>query len=451
MNPPKTIFVCSKCDAQSPKWSGRCLNCGAWGTIKEEIGESTKFQAPSTKFDQAKLVDFEKIESKNFTRLKTEIKEIDNLLGGGIVKGSLILLGGEPGIGKSTIVLQILKNLENLNLPLLYVSGEESAEQVKLRADRLTYQPRNMKFLAETKIEEIVAALESLQPGLAIIDSIQTMYSAAEETAAGAVNQIRATTVKLLESAKAHHIPIIITGHVTKDGAVAGPKTLEHLVDVVLYLEGDKYHGLRVLRSAKNRFGSTNEIGLFEMAGDGLREVLNPSAAFLGGDRGSMSGSVISCFCEGARAFLVEIQALVTPTVFGYPLRKASGFDQNRLQLLAAVIAKRSGLNLNNQDIHLNVVGGYRAEEPALDLAVCAAIISGLKNIPLDAGTMIVGEVGLNGEVRPVPQLEKRLAEAEKLKLAAAIIPDVPLSQKFNLKITKIKKLTDLPLTYHAT
>lgn len=442
-----TIFACSKCGSQTPKWSGRCLNCGAWGTIAEDVSTvnaSATGQITKVKFNDQKLIDFQNVAHQKFTRLKTGIDELDNLFGSGIVKGSLSLIGGEPGIGKSTLVLQILKNLEGENSPLLYVSGEESAEQVKLRAERLNYQPKNLKFLSETNVEQISAAIAEIKPILAIIDSIQTIYSAEVIGETGAISQIRACTVKLLQAAKKNNIPVIITGHVTKDGAVAGPKTLEHLVDVVAYLEGDKYHGFRVLRTVKNRFGSTNEIAIFEMTGAGLIEVKNPSQAFLQTVTTNLPGSAISCFCEGTRSFLVEIQALVSPVLFGYPQRKTSGFDSNRLQMLSAVIAKRANLNLNTQDIHLNVVGGFKIKEPALDLAVAAAIISALKNKPLDRQTVIIGEIGLGGEIRQVQNLERRLSEAEKLNFSTAIIPAAKLLKNFKIKIFQIKTLTDL-------
>lgn len=450
-NSQKTIFECTKCGAQSPKWSGRCLECGAWGTVKEGTTPLSSNQKLSTglstgKFNEKKLIDFKKITQEKTERLKTNIIELDRLFGGGIVQGSLILIGGEPGIGKSTIVLQILQQLEGGQTPLLYVSGEESGQQVKLRADRLNYQAKNLKFLSETNVEQIQAAIQTLSPAIAIIDSIQTVYSNEIESESGNVSQIRACTVKLLQTAKELNIPIIIIGHVTKDGAVAGPKTLEHLVDVVAYLEGDKYHGYRVLRTAKNRFGSTNEIAIFEMSDKGLMEVKNPAQAFLQTSNEAIPGSAISCFAEGSRAFLVEIQALVSSVLFGYPQRKASGFDSNRLQMLSAVISKRANLNLNAQDIHLNIVGGFKIKEPALDLAVCAAIISALKNQIINRQTVIIGEVGLGGEIRSVQNLEKRLAEAEKLNFQTAIIPDVKLNKNYNLNLIKIKKLIDLPI-----
>lgn len=438
---PKTIFTCSHCDAQLPKWSGRCPECNKWGTIQEGITETKKNTSPTPKFDALMVKSFSNIKDNYLPRLIIGINEIDRLLGGGIVPGSLILLGGEPGIGKSTLALQIFKSLKEKNL--LYVSGEESLAQIKLRADRLQYQGKNLKLINETNVEKIISAIENLAPDLVIIDSIQTVYSWEEESESGSVSQIRATTAKLLNVAKEKNIPIIITGHVTKDGAVAGPKTLEHLVDVVLYLEGDRYHGYRLLRSVKNRFGSTNDLGIFEMSGEGLNEISDPANIFLQSHNEATPGSVISCFTEASRAFLIEIQALVTPTVFGYPLRKASGFDSNRLQMLSAVISKRANVNLGNQDIHLNIVGGFKVNEPGVDLAVCAAIISAMKNRTIPKDTMICGEVGLNGDLRHVSNLEKRLTEAEKLNFKTAIIPQTNLNKKFKLELKSLKNLTD--------
>lgn len=440
----KTIFICSKCDAQSPKWSGRCLSCGAWGTLSESAGADKKSKNQEIKFDSRKLVDFNKISTEKFERLKTNLPEIDQIFGGGIVPGSITLIGGEPGIGKSTLVLQILRQLDGAKSPPLYISGEESAQQIKLRLDRLSYKPQKLAFLSETNVEQICAAINELTPEIAIIDSIQTIYSNDLESEAGNVAQIRACTVKLLETAKRLNVPVIITGHVTKDGSVAGPKTLEHLVDIVLYLEGDKFHGYRILRSTKNRFGSTNEIGVLEMTTQGLMEVKDPTKAFLSQAEQNIPGSVVSCFMEGSRAFLVEVQALVTPTVFGYPQRKTSGYDLNRLQMIAAVLFKRANLNLNNQDIHLNIVGGFKITEPAIDLAVALSIISALKNICVPKDTIAIGELGLGGEVRPVGNLEKRIAEAEKIGFRQAIVPNIQLERTFKIKITKTKNIAAL-------
>ncbi|MBT5338237.1 DNA repair protein RadA [Candidatus Falkowbacteria bacterium] len=445
MNKTKTIFTCTKCDAQSPKWSGRCLSCGAWGTVEEAIGQSEKVKVRKViAFDDKKLVDFNQISSENFQRTKLGLNEVDQIFGGGIVQGSITLIGGEPGIGKSTLVLQILKQLEGSEKTLLYISGEESAQQIKLRMDRLKYTANSLKFLSETNVEQICAAIRDLKPKIAIIDSIQTIYSNDVESEAGNVAQIRACTVKLLEVAKTTNTPVIITGHVTKDGSVAGPKTLEHLVDVVIYLEGDKFHGYRILRTSKNRFGSTNEIGVLEMTAEGLIEVKDPTKAFLSSSSQNIPGSVISCFMEGTRAFLVEVQALVTTTVFGFPQRKTSGYDLNRLQMIAAVLFKRAGLNLTNQDIHLNIVGGFRVTEPAIDLAVAMAIISALKNLSIPKNTIVIGELGLGGEIRTVSNIEKRIMEAEKLGFDKIIVPNVQINKNFKIQIQKAKNIVEL-------
>ncbi|MBU1131883.1 DNA repair protein RadA [Patescibacteria group bacterium] len=442
----KTIYICENCDAQFPKWSGRCLQCGAWGTIKESAGQSEdKHKVSVQKFDAGKLIDFNNIAIENFPRLKTDLVEIDQIFGGGIVPGSLILIGGEPGIGKSTLVLQILKQIEAGDIPLLYVSGEESAAQIKLRIERLNYKPKNLKFLSETNVEQVCAAIRELKPKIAVIDSIQTIYSSDAPSEAGNVAQIRACTVKLLEIAKSTNVPLIIIGHVTKDGAVAGPKTLEHLVDVVTYLEGDRLHGFRILRSSKNRFGSTNEVGVLEMTAAGLMEVKDPTKAFLQEIiQSPVPGSVITCFLEGRRAFLAEVQALVTPTIFGYPQRKTSGYDLNRLQMLSAVLFKRANMNLNNQDIHLNIVGGFKINEPAIDLAAAAAIISALRNKSISRDMMIIGEIGLGGEVRPVPNLEKRIFEAEKLGFKSVIMPHSKFNKKTQIQLIPIKTVSEM-------
>jgi DNA repair protein RadA/Sms len=444
MTNPKTIFACSKCDAQFPKWAGRCSECGAWGTVAETVSTGTKTSKPSTNFDLKNLTDFKEVSTESFDRIKLGLPEIEQIFGGGVVKGSLTLLGGEPGIGKSTLALQILKQMEGSSKgPLLYISGEESASQIKLRMDRLDYNSQNLKFLAETNVEQVCAAISTLKPELAIIDSIQTVHSAEVESEAGNVSQIRACTSKLLEVAKTTNTAVLITGHVTKDGAVAGPKTLEHLVDVVMYLEGDKFHEYRLLRCSKNRFGSTNEVAVLEMGPKGLLEISDPSQIFLAEKQINTPGSVISCYLEGTRPFMIEVQALVTPTIFGYPQRKVSGYDLNRLQMIAAVLFKRAGLNLQNQDIHLNIVGGLKVNEPALDLAVAMAIFSALKNVPIANDTIALGELGLGGEIRTVQHLEKRLQTAEKLGFKFAFVPSAKFTPK-NIKLKQISNIKDL-------
>jgi len=418
---PQTIFSCAKCGAQFPKWTGRCSSCGAWGTISEEIQDS-KVISQNLKIDQSQLIDFKTTSLPSFERIKTQINEFDRVLGGGLVQGSLILLGGEPGIGKSTLILQICDQLKE---PILYVSGEESASQIKMRIDRLNLDFSQLKFLGENNIEKIVAFILAEKPQLVIIDSIQTLYSAELPSEAGSLNQVRICTVKLLEVAKKYDIPIIIIGHVTKDGLVAGPKSLEHLVDAVMYLEASTTDNFRLLRCAKNRFGSTSEIGIFNMTATGLIEVKNPSELFLPHNEEAVSGSALTCIMEGSRPFLIEIQALVTKTMFGYPQRKTSGFDLNRLQMLIAVLIKRAQIPLLNQDVHLNVTGGLKINETGADLAVCLAIVSSLKNKAISPSTLILGEVGLAGEIRPVYQMEKRIEEGLKLNFQPIVLPNL--------------------------
>ncbi len=434
------IYVCSKCEAQFLKWAGRCNECGAWGTIEAQNAKC-KMQNNKSQIETGDVIDFSKIESKEINRIKTNIEEFDRVLGGGIVPGSLILLGGEPGIGKSTLVLQIV---EKCQMPIFYISGEESAEQIKLRMNRLEIQSKMLQFLGETNIEIICATLEKYKPQIVIIDSIQTMYFPELPSEAGSVNQVRVCTVKLLEIAKKNNISIFIVGHVTKEGVVAGPKTLEHLVDTVLYLEGDQFHYFRLLRTAKNRFGSTNEVGVFEMKEKGLIEVENPSKEFLSQRTTKETGSIVTATMEGSRAFLIEVQALVSKTIFGYPQRRASGFDLNRLQLLATVLSRRCKLNLGNQDIYLNVAGGIKVEEPAVDLAVCLSIVSAFKNKSIDSNLVVFGEVGLGGEIRNVGQIDKRIIEAKKLGFKTIMIPQTNFKFAENeMQIIQVKNLNE--------
>lgn len=448
--PPTTLYICSNCDAQSQKWAGRCLECGTWGTLTQEVAD-TKKKSPVTT-SPANALSFSNIKESAIPRTPTGMNEFDQVLGGGIVPGSLILLGGDPGIGKSTVQLQIacaLSEKATKEHPIIYASGEESAQQVKLRFERLktkTTNPDTLLFIGETNCEKVCSALRTHQPSLAIVDSIQTIVSSEIPSEAGSVTQVRACTVKLLEVAKQENIPIIITGHVTKEGAVAGPKTLEHLVDTVLYLEGDNSNYFRLLKSVKNRFGSTNEIGLFEMTGTGLVEVSNPSELFLSSENERMAGSATTAIVEGSRAFLVPIQALTSKTYFGYPQRRALGIDANRLQLLVAVLSKRLGVNLGDQDIHVNVVGGLKISEPAADLAVCASILSSYKNTPLSKDTLYIGEVGLTGEIRPVSHTEKRLKEAEKLGFTTAYIPKQAKKITTRLTCVSISNIKELEI-----
>ncbi len=439
----KTIFVCSNCDAQFPKWSGRCSECGSWGTLSEQVMSGKEEEKESAKkLGGAEVIDLGKLQSAPLVRLKTGLEEIDRVLGGGLVAGSLLLLSGEPGIGKSTLAAQIAGRLGE-RATTVYASGEESAVQVKARLERLEALGSSLRFISETNIEKIIASALKLRPGILIIDSIQTVYSALVPAEAGSISQIRAAAVKLLELAKENDIAVLMVGHITKDGQVAGPKSLEHIVDTVLYLENESNNNYSLLRATKNRFGSVNELGVLEMTSHGFREVKNPSLVFIEGTNNDLSGSVIGCVLEGTRPFLVNLQALVSKTVFGYPQRKASGFDLNRLQVLSAVISKRTKANLISQDIILNVVGGLKISDPALDLAAAAAILSSLGNKNFPHETVVLGEVGLGGEVRPVFRLEERLKEAERLGFKTAIIPDVA-AKAGKMKLIKVKNLGGL-------
>ncbi|MFH0840380.1 MAG: DNA repair protein RadA [bacterium] len=435
-----TMYICSQCDAQFPKWSGRCLECGAWGSLKQATISQTTNSKGVIEAEPAEAISLDQPGDLQVRRMIVNIQEIDRVFGQGIVVGSLTLLGGEPGIGKSTLVAQIANNL---NKSILYVSGEESLSQVKLRLERLSCKMDKIKFVSETNIEKVVSAIKAIKPALVIIDSIQTVHSREIASESGSVAQIRACAVKLLEVAKQDNITIIVVGHITKDGSLAGPKSLEHIVDTVLYLETDPSNSYRFLRSTKNRFGSTHEMGVFEMTSQGLKEVKNPTEIFLEQNIKPITGSVISCIMEGTRPFLTEIQALVSKTVFGYPQRKSSGFDLNRLQVLAAVISKRTKVNLTSQDIILNVVGGLKISDPSIDLAICGAVISSHLNKALDQKTIILGEVGLGGEVRPVGNLQHKLNEASNLGFTTAIIPKTNIKAS-NIATEQITSLNDL-------
>lgn len=419
------------------------MECGKWGTVEQQNAEYSEQKANETSYAATKTVGLSEIKGENVKRQQTNLGEFDRVLGGGIVPGSLILLGGEPGIGKSTLAIQLATIIPNT----LYISGEESIEQIKLRADRIvqTQNFASLRLANETMVEKICATIKEIKTPLAIIDSIQTISSDEISGECGGINQIKACAVKLLEAAKSTNTAIIIVGHVTKDGEVAGPKTLEHLVDTVLYLEGERYHQYRILRTVKNRFGPTDEVGIFEMKENGLQEVKNPSASFLAERGDNTPGSVITCLLEGTRPLLVEIQALVNKTSFGYPVRKASGFDLNRLHVLVAVLQKRAGLNLAQYDIHLNVVGGITADEPAVDLAVCLSIASAYKDKKLGADLAVFGEVGLGGEVRGVTQVEKRIRECEKLGMKRVITHlNTETYKHLNIKVIDVKNIQEL-------
>jgi len=420
----KTIFVCSQCDAQFPKWFGQCPECGAWGTIAEQSSANLKSSSREVGAAAGQTISLDQVEVKQTARWQTGIQELDRVLGGGIVPGSVILLGGAPGVGKSTLVLQLADQLarQAKDKSVLYISGEESGQQVKLRLERLGISGEGIKFLQEINTDIVCATTEKEKPTLVIVDSIQTVSLPEVDSEPGSLKQVRASTSKLLGMAKQTQTPVFIIGHVTKEGTVAGPKTLEHLVDTVLYLEGDPYHHFRLLRAVKNRFGATNEVGVFAMKEQGLVEVADPSQAFLA-NRSEASGSVVTAVTEGSRSFLIEVQALVSRTHYGYPQRKCSGFDLNRLQLLIAVLKKRCKISLGNYDVHINVAGGLAVKETAADLAVALAIVSALQDKILNPGLVVVGEVGLGGEIRSVSVLEKRIKEAAKMGFKEMIIP----------------------------
>ena len=442
----KTIFVCSNCGYESAKWLGKCPACNEWNTFYEEkmVNSSSATTAGNAraKSEPKKLKDIEGIET---TRTSTGIGELDRVLGGGLVKGSLVLVGGEPGIGKSTLILQLCDKIKGEG-KVLYVSGEESAEQVKIRADRLNINNEDIMFLGETNIDNIQEAIISINPKLVIIDSIQTMYSEEITSAAGTVSQVREITSRIMRMCKDNGITTIIIGHVTKDGNIAGPRVLEHMVDTVLYLEGERYFSYRILRSVKNRFGSTNEVGMFEMQNEGMVEILNPSSILISERDGNPAGSVVVASMEGTRPLLIELQALTTPSVFGIPKRTANGIDYNRLAVLIAVIEKRAGIMLGTQDVYLNVVSGIKIVEPSVDLGIKLACTSSYKNISIPQNVVAIGEVGLTGEVRAVNMIEKRIKEAEKLGFKKCIIPESNkklLKDSYKLDIIGVRNINE--------
>ena len=413
----KILYQCQSCGYASPKWLGKCPDCGEWNSFVEE-----ERVAKLKKQKTAEPIVLSEISASTGSRYSTGIKELDRTLGGGVVKGSVVLIGGDPGIGKSTIILQALKGLTDLG-KVLYVSGEESPEQVKLRAERLQIASDRIILLPETSLEGIISVAQDIDPQVVVIDSIQTIFSLELPSAPGSVSQIRECATKLMFFAKKYSVPLFIIGHVTKEGAIAGPKVLEHIVDTVLYFEGDKGNPFRILRTVKNRFGATNEIGVFEMQESGLKEVDNPSQLFLSERPVNVPGSVVTVSLEGTRPLLVEIQALVTTSNFGVPRRTALGVDYNRVNLLIAVLDKRLGMHLGGMDIFVNIVGGLKIDEPAIDTGIIAAIASSYKNNVIGPGTFTFGEVGLSGEVRAISQAETRIKEAAKLGFSKGIVP----------------------------
>ena len=449
----KSIFFCQNCGHEESKWLGQCPACGEWNTFVEERvgsgvtkGTTASSRAVRDSVREAKVMPLTEVTANDDERCETGIRELDRVLGGGIVPGSLVLVGGDPGIGKSTLLLQVCQRMAQMK-KILYISGEESQAQIKLRANRMGKFTPNLLLLCETSLETIRGVIEKERPELVIIDSIQTMYSEDVSSAPGSVSQVRESTNIFMQLAKGLCIPIFIVGHVTKEGTVAGPRVLEHMVDTVLYFEGDRHASYRILRAVKNRFGSTNEIGVFEMRQDGLAEVENPSEYMLSGKPENASGSVVACSMEGTRPILIEIQALVCRSNFGMPRRTAAGTDYNRVNLLMAVLEKRLGLSLGNCDAYVNIAGGIRMNEPAIDLGIVMAIMSSYRNRPIDEKTIVFGEVGLSGEVRAVSMPEQRVNEAKKLGFETCILPEVSLKMVkgiSGIRLVGVKTINDV-------
>ena len=434
-----SVYFCQSCGYESSKWMGQCPGCKEWNTFVEEkvLVSSVSAQTGAKTARDINVVSLSEVSVDDHTRIETGMQELDRVLGGGIVPGSLVLVGGDPGIGKSTLLLQVCQKLAQ-ERSVLYISGEESLSQIKLRANRMGEFQENLKLLCETNLDTIRNVIENRKPELVIIDSIQTMYSEDVSSAPGSVSQVRESTHVFMQLAKGLGITIFIVGHVTKEGTVAGPRVLEHMVDTVLYFEGDRHASYRILRGVKNRFGSTNEIGVFEMRQNGLAEVENPSEYMLSGKPENASGSVVACSMEGTRPLLIEIQALVCESNFGMPRRTAAGTDYNRVNLLMAVLEKRIGLHMSNCDAYVNIAGGIKMNEPAIDLGIVMALISSYKNRPVDEKMIVFGEVGLSGEVRAVSMPEQRVAEAKKLGFEICVVPEVSLDMVKNIKEIKI-------------
>ena len=447
----KTVYICSHCGADSPKWLGKCPNCGEWNTYVEEVVAkevpSAKRPVPSglSERGQARPVLLRDITAEKEDRLDMKDQELNRVLGGGLVKGSLVLIGGEPGIGKSTLVLQTILKLHDLKV--LYVSGEESYRQLKMRADRLAPESQNCLILCETNLEQIFVQAQNVQPDLLIIDSIQTIFTELVESSPGSVSQVRECSAAILKYAKESGVPVLLIGHINKEGSIAGPKVLEHIVDTVLQFEGDQHYMYRILRSIKNRFGSTAELGIYEMRQEGLREVSNPSELLLTQNHEGLSGVAIAAAIEGIRPFLIETQALVSSAVYGTPQRSATGFDIRRMNMLLAVLEKRAGFKLAQKDVFLNIAGGLRVNDPAIDLAVLAAVLSSSLDISIEPGVCMAGEVGLSGEIRPVNRIEQRIMEAEKLGFSRILIPYNNLkgfdTSRCRIQIVQVRKVEE--------
>ena len=442
MAKPKIQYVCSSCGAKAPQMIGRCPVCGEWGTYEEEISvDMTTKKGVVTRGSTPQRI--QEVLSQEEMRIDMQSSELNRVLGGGLVPGSLVLLGGEPGIGKSTLALQVLMKMGGKKT--LYASGEESAKQLKLRAERLAGDPDNLYIMAETSLERILDSATELQPEVVVVDSIQTIGTETIEASIGSLSQVRECAARILQYAKEKNIPFIIVGHINKEGSLAGPKVLEHIVDTVLQFEGDQHYVYRILRAQKNRFGSTSELGIFEMQQDGLREVSNPSELLLSSNRDGLSGIAIAAAVEGVRPLLIEVQALVASAAYGTPQRSSTGFDARRLNMLLAVLEKRVGFKLLQKDVFVNIAGGIRVNDPAIDLAVLAAVLSSNMDIALDEQTCITGEVGLAGEIRPVNRIDQRIREAEKLGFKTIIVPK---GQKYNahnlqIKVVEISRVVD--------
>ncbi|SHK01768.1 DNA replication and repair protein RadA [Tangfeifania diversioriginum] len=442
----KSIYTCQNCGAQSPKWLGRCTSCGGWNTYVEEVVEKKKSTSKiSVQLSGNQPLTLENIKAEKNQRFPAGINEFDRVLGGGIVPGSIVLLGGEPGIGKSTLVLQMALGLPNKKI--LYISGEESLQQIKLRATRLEMKQNNCLFLSETSLEHVIAQTEQTMPDLLVVDSIQTVSTEVIESSPGSVSQVRECTSAILKFAKKNDVAVILIGHINKEGSLAGPKVLEHMVDTVLQFEGDTNYMYRILRANKNRYGSTNELGIFEMRGNGLQEVLNPSEQLISKVSDDVSGTAIAATIEGIRPFLIEIQSLVSSAAYGTPQRSSTGFDLRRLNMLLAVLEKRAGFKLLAKDVFLNIAGGLKINDPATDLAVICSILSSNIDVAVDHKTCFTGEVGLTGEIRGVNRIEQRIAEAAKLGFNKIFIPAVNKgfdASAFNIQIEKVARVEEV-------
>ena len=443
----KTVYLCQSCGADSAKWLGRCPSCGEWNTMVEQrVSKGPVRSSSQEKRTMTAPQSIEEVRSEQVARIDLRNGEFNRVLGGGIVPGSMILIGGEPGIGKSTLALQVALQIDKKTL---YISGEESPQQIKLRADRLGAGTGQCSVLAETSLQVIIDQIRELRPELLIIDSIQTLFSEDLESPPGTVSQVRDCAARLLREAKENHMPVFLIGHITKDGSIAGPKVLEHIVDTVLQFEGDSHHLYRILRASKNRFGSTSEIGVFEMTGKGLREIINPSELLINQQPPDLSGSAVAANVEGIRPILIEVQALVSSAVYGTPQRTSTGFDTKRLSMLLAVLEKRANFKLASKDVFINIAGGLRVDDPAIDLAVVAAILSSTVDIPVDQYTCFAGEIGLSGEIRPVHRIEQRLGEADKLGMKRILMPAFNRKRidasKFNLEIIEVSRVQEIP------